>query len=84
LKSNTLTPVLKRLEKNGWITRQETADKRSNCLVLTKKGQQEKDGILTAVQSCIPLTTQADIALYEEALHVVKTINERLATIDHS
>lgn len=84
LKSNTLTPVLKRLEKNGWISRKETTDKRSNCLVLTPKGQQMKQAILTSVQTCIPLTTQKDIALYQEALQVVKTVNERLECIDRT
>lgn len=82
LKSNTLTPVLKRLEKNGWITRQETDDKRSNRLSLTEKGQHAKTDILLAVQTCIPLSTQEDIALYEDALHVIKAINQRLETIN--
>lgn len=43
LSSNTLTPLLKRLEQSGWVKRQRSeADKRQLVVSLTQKGMSNK------------------------------------------
>lgn len=54
LSSNTLTPLLKRLEKNGWLTRVRPENDRRQLIVsLTDKGNSEQDAIFEALAGCI-------------------------------
>ncbi|ANZ60235.1 MarR family transcriptional regulator [Secundilactobacillus paracollinoides] len=54
LSSNTLTPLLKRLEKNGWLTRVRPENDRRQLIVsLTDKGNDEQDAIFEALADCI-------------------------------
>ena len=59
LESGTLTPLLKRLEKAGYINRIRPEDnERKLYLSLTKKGKDLKEkakSVPTAMQGCIPL-----------------------------
>ncbi|MFV0557312.1 MAG: MarR family winged helix-turn-helix transcriptional regulator [Enterococcus sp.] len=79
LKSNTLSPLLKRLESSGWIKKQvgET-DKRSSRIFLTEKATRAQVEIFHSIQSCVPVTTQAELRLYQEALATVNAINHGL------
>lgn len=53
LNSNTLTPVLKRMEKRGWIVREKPRDdKRQLIIHLSNKGIESQDAVVNAVQSC--------------------------------
>lgn len=46
LSSNTLTPLLKRLEQSGWVKRQRSeADKRQLVVSLTQKGMSNKKSL---------------------------------------
>ena len=55
LSSNTLTPLLKRLEQSGWVKRQRSeADKRQLVVSLTQKGMSNKKQSLGAVAQCLP------------------------------
>ncbi|WP_426462086.1 MarR family winged helix-turn-helix transcriptional regulator [Staphylococcus equorum] len=54
LASNTLTPVLKRLERAGWVKRKKyESDKRQLIVTLTEKGHQEKNAVHKAISECI-------------------------------
>ncbi|NEQ44466.1 MAG: MarR family transcriptional regulator [Leptolyngbya sp. SIOISBB] len=53
LASNTLTPLLKRLEKMGYVTRQrDAADERKVVICLTQQGQALKENALE-IPGCI-------------------------------
>lgn len=53
LKSNTLTPLLKRLEDNEWIVRKKIkSDKRQLLVKLTPKAKKNKEKILRTVKTC--------------------------------
>ena len=54
LSSNTLTPLLKRLEQSGWVTRQKSdQDKRQLIVSLTQKGKDQKQPIYDAISKCV-------------------------------
>lgn len=67
--SNTLTPLLKRMEINGWLTRQPlSSDRRQLIIVLTEQGRERKAEILSAIKQL--MQAQAiDTAVYHDALH---------------
>ncbi len=67
LESGTLTPLLKRLEKQGLLTRARLeSNERKLLLELTPKGLEMKrsaEKIPCAMQNCIPLETEELLAL---------------------
>ncbi len=76
LSSNTLTPLLKRLEKAGWINRVRPAnDRRQLHVQLTQMAHQKQSEIYAAISACVS-HEQLDIAKYEQAL----AINNELVT----
>lgn len=64
----TLTPVLKRLEKSGYITRQRSdEDERTLIITLTEKGDALKDkasGIPHTIAGCVGLEPEEFATLY--------------------
>ncbi len=68
LDSGTLTPLLKKLEKAGWIVRQrDQQDERSVVLSLTEAGRALREQVLhipDEVEDCIPLTQDEAQTLY--------------------
>ena len=53
LKSNTLTPLLRRLEEKNWIMREQPEnDKRQLILHLTEKAKNEKVNIMDTISNC--------------------------------
>ena len=68
LDSGTLTPLLKTLEKKGFVTRQRSKeDERVLVVTLTDKGLALRDKAVTIPQSmgaCISLTQQEAMQLY--------------------
>ncbi|WP_238595628.1 MarR family winged helix-turn-helix transcriptional regulator [Loigolactobacillus backii] len=53
LDSGTLTPLLKRLEKDGWVNRKrDKVDERRVIITLTAKAQQQRNVIFDRVNSC--------------------------------
>ncbi|WP_407892110.1 MarR family winged helix-turn-helix transcriptional regulator [Lacticaseibacillus sp. N501-2] len=53
LDSGTLTPLMKRLEKDGWINRSRSSvDERRVDVSLTQKAEDLRDEIYAHVQSC--------------------------------
>ncbi len=67
LESGTLTPVLKRLEKQGLLTRARLeSNERKLFLELTEKGRtmrQSAEAVPCAMQSCIPLEKEELLTL---------------------
>ncbi len=67
LESGTLTPVLKRLEKQGLLTRARLESNERKLLIrLTEKGlemRQAAEAVPCAMQNCIPLEQEELLAL---------------------
>lgn len=77
LASNTLTPLLKRLENNGWIERiKSKTDKRLLMIKLTNKAYEQKRPIHEAIADCI--SAHFDIEEYERALTSMSQIETKL------
>ncbi|WP_201770056.1 MarR family winged helix-turn-helix transcriptional regulator [Sporolactobacillus terrae] len=70
LESNTLTPLLKRLETAGWLIRRRSPeDKRQLFVHLTDFGRRKQSEILQAVQNC---GRQTDLAEDQYRLYLKK------------
>lgn len=55
LSSNTLTPLLKRLEQSEWVKRERSKEDRRQLIVsLTHKAYEQQDAIFEAISSCLP------------------------------
>lgn len=70
LNSNTLTPLVKRLEAHGWVTRSHPADDKRRLIVsLTVHAKDSEAPIQAALAECLGEyhLTAAD---YEQALHL--------------
>ena len=79
LESNTLTPLLKRLEAAGWVTRHRDAtDKRQLIVSLTSKGVNSQNAVFEAVSSCIA-EGKLDIEKYRQALEINNELIDELA-----
>lgn len=79
LDSSTLTPLLKKLENKGYISRQRSdSDERNLVIKLTKKGRDLQDKALEVpayLGKCIDLTQQEAQTLY-------KIINKILINVE--
>lgn len=79
LDSGTMTPVLKKLEAKGYITRtRSTEDERSVVIELTERGmalREETAHIPAKVRECIKLTE-------DEALELNRLLNKILAGLE--
>ncbi|MCU5746929.1 MarR family transcriptional regulator [Staphylococcus sp. SQ8-PEA] len=77
LASNTLTPLLRRLEQAGWITRYRSeSDKRQLHVSLTEKGQREQTAVYQAISECI--STQFNLEEYQQAKTVLDNLEDKL------
>ncbi|MCR5482973.1 MAG: MarR family transcriptional regulator [Bacilli bacterium] len=69
LDPSTLTPLVKKLEKKGYITRvRSTIDERNLDIELTDKGRDLRDQALTVpekIEKCIDLTEEESKILYK-------------------
>ena len=69
LDNGTLTPMLKKLESAGYLTRERSkADERSVIVTLTEKGRdlaEQAKKIPGEVGGCIPLTQKEGFQLYQ-------------------
>ncbi|KID57969.1 MarR family transcriptional regulator [Pseudoalteromonas luteoviolacea] len=74
LKSNTLTPLLKRLEQNGLVTRQRDSEDERQCYVyLTEQGKS-----LESVCACIPSQMLKQTEMPVEKLIELKQLLDQL------
>lgn len=79
LASNTLTPLLKRLETAGWLTRiRPASNQRQLVISLTPKAISTQSEVATAIATCIDSKDQDIHADYERLLadnhHLIKTL----------
>lgn len=79
LDSGTLTPLLKKLETKGYISRKRSVeDERNLCVVITKLGEALKEkAILVPEQmsQCICLEEEESVKLYQLLYKILNQIN---------
>ena len=80
LDSGTLTPLLKKLEAKGYISRnRDTFDERNLIISITENGKNLKDkakNIPTEIGKCMKLTPDESIELYRLLYKVLGKIGE--------
>ncbi|MGO2095124.1 MAG: MarR family transcriptional regulator [Mammaliicoccus sciuri] len=77
LSSNTLTPLLKRLEQSGWVTRQKSdQDKRQLIVSLTQKGKDQKQPIYDAISKCV--SEDMNLDLYKQTKDIMDQLEATL------
>lgn len=77
LSSNTLTPLLKRLEQSGWVKRErQQSDKRQLIITLTDNRQQQQEAVFEAISSCLP--QEFDTTEYDETKYVFEELEQTL------
>ncbi len=77
LSSNTLTPLLKRLEQSGWVSRQKSdQDKRQLIVSLTQKGKEQKQPIYDAISKCV--SEEMDLELYKQTKDIMDQLETTL------
>lgn len=77
LLSNTLTPLLKRLEQSGWVTRQKSdQDKRQLIVSLTQKGKDQKQPIYDAISKCV--SEDMNLELYKQTKDIMDQLETTL------
>jgi len=81
LDSNTLTPLLKKLEQKEYIKRTKSEkDERNLIIKLTKKGQELKEQALEIpkqIGKCINLEKDETIILYKTLYKILENLEER-------
>lgn len=79
LDSGTLTPVLKKLEAKGYLTRQrDREDERNLCVTITKEGEALKDLAVTVpvrMSQCIQLESEEAKELYRLLYKVLRQLS---------
>lgn len=80
LESNTLTPLLKKLEEKEYIKREKnTKDERNLIISLTNTGLKLKEkaiNIPEKISKCVNLNKEESIALYKLLYKILKNIEE--------
>ena len=78
LDSGTLTPVLKKLESKGYITREHSNEDERNLVVsITEEGEALKDKALAippAMGSCVKLTQEESALLYQLLYKIIGNV----------
>ena len=81
LSSNTLTPLLKRLEQSGWVIRERSeTDKRQLMVTLTEKAHQQQEAVFEAVAECLP--SNFDKTKYNQAKDVLEQLEHGLKQLN--
>jgi Transcriptional regulators len=79
LDSGTLTPVLKRMETSGLVTRRRSDDdERSVIISLTEKGEKLKEkakDIPSHIGQCLPLPHKKALELYEDLYAILNAVS---------
>ena len=81
LQSNTLTPLLKRLQQRGFLDRKRSkSDERNIVITLTDKGKELKDQACNVPQLLaeqLPLSTQEGKELYRLLYKMIEKMNKK-------
>ena len=87
LDSGTLTPLLKKLELKGYITRERSKeDERSLIISISKKGEELKEKAVIVPQrvgSCISLEPGKAIALYQTLYELLDDLTKGNQNFEH-
>lgn len=84
LDSGTLTPLLRRLVNQGWITKERSQqDERVVLIKITEYGNRQKDNILSEIDHCFDVLNLSD-EKYDECLDLVNEVSNRLNKINKS
>lgn len=79
LDSGTLTPLLKKLESKGYISRtRDKKDERNVIISITSKGiklREKAKNIPTEIGKCVNLTQEEAVTLYKTLYKILGTIN---------
>ena len=82
LDSSTLTPLLRKLESKGFITREKsTIDERNLVLTITKKGMDLRDKALSIpikVGKCMNLTKEETETLYKLTYKIIENTQKEV------
>ena len=80
LDSSTLTPLLKRLEEKGYVTRRRsTEDERDLIVTITERGEKLKEKAVTVperLSACVSLDPQKAQALYGLLYEVIGALTQ--------
>lgn len=72
LGTGTLTPMIKRMEANGWVKRERsTVDERKVCIFVQRKALEEKEAIVQKIATELKLCNIE----YEEYEQLMKQLN---------
>ena len=78
LDSGTLTPVLKKLESKGYITRERSSEDERNLVVsITEEGMALRENALSipdAMGSCVQLTAEEAAVLYKLLYKIIGNV----------
>ena len=81
LDSSTLTPLLKRLEEKGYITRRRSEmDERDVFVTITEAGEALKEKAITVPErlaACVELEPQKAAALYQTLYEIIGTLTKK-------
>lgn len=81
LDSGTLTPLLKRLEKQGWISRDRSEeDERQVDISLTDYAIEQRDVVYDRVNQCVDLL-DLDLATYDAFLDQIRSVGDDLDNV---
>lgn len=79
LGTGTLTPMIKRMEANGWIKRVRMAqDERKVAIFLESKAKTEKENIHQAIADEV-IACQIDLHEYEQLMNQLKVLQNKLS-----
>ena len=78
LGTGTLTPMIKRMEANGWVKRERsTADERKVCISLQTKALEEKEAIVQKIATELKLCN-IEYEEYEQLMKQLKVLRGKL------
>lgn len=78
LGTGTLTPMLKRMEANGWVKKERAAhDERKVCVFIQPKAREEKDTINEAIAKEV-ISCNIELAEYEQLLQQLRVLQGKL------
>ena len=84
LDTGTLTPLLKRMEKDEWVTRTHVPeDGRKVYIELTKKGIDSEDDVKNQVKTCLD-SIDMTYPEYEDSVQTLKSIGKKIKKVDET
>lgn len=84
LDTGTLTPLLKRMEKDEWVNRTHVPeDGRKVYIELTKKGKTSETKIKNSVKTCLD-SIDMTYPEYQDSVNAVKEIGQKIKKVDET